>query len=258
MNSRLVLATVLVGVLAVTAGCTGFFGPGQIPDEQLTREADYDWDTSANATVNLTGGQYQAIYKLSNQSSLSVYQYEMLGEERPVEVSAVQFRYPNGTVVTANASQLEVEKTNSETVIRAPAEDGTLAYTATAPGSSFTLPVYLEDESHEVVLPAGMRVGVFLLSNVQPGDYTTDTRDNRVHIYWEEVETNSITVQYYLERDLTIFGAVIAGVVVIGVFGLAYFRLQIRRLEERREEMGLNRDISDDDFGGGGGPPGMG
>jgi len=258
MNRRLLLGFVAVAALALTAGCTGLFGSGEFSDDQLSQEADYDWDTSTDVTVNVTGDEYRAVYDLSNRSSVSAFQYEALGGEGPVEVAAVQFRYPNGTVVTAEA--LDVERRDSETVIRTPSDTGKLAYTVPRRGKTFTMPVTVEG-SYEVILPKGMRVGHFLLSNVRPNGYTTEshteTAAGRVHLVWTDVTADTVSVRYYLARDLTIFTAVVGGAVVVAIVGLAYFRLQIRELEREREEMGLNVDTGDDEFDQGP-PPGMG
>ncbi|PSP54565.1 hypothetical protein BRC82_10345 [Halobacteriales archaeon QS_1_67_19] len=254
MNRRLLLAFASLALLATAAGCTGVFGSGEISEKQLSKDASYDWDTSTDVTVNITDGQYQAVYDLSNRSEIAVYERESLGEEQPVEVSAVKFRYPNGTVVSLG--QEHVEKRDSETVIRPPREEGMIAYTASHRGKSFSIPTYVEG-SYEVVLPRGMRIGNMLLSQVRPSEYTTTQQDGRVHIVWPDASADNIVIRYYLARDLTIFGGLIAAGVVIALLGLAYFRLQIRQLEREREEMGLNVDTGDDEFNQGP-PPGMG
>jgi hypothetical protein len=232
------------------------FGSGEISEDRISQNATYEWDTSADVTLNVTSGEYHAIYDFSNRSQLDVHQVESLGEEQPVEVAAVQFRYPNGTVVKLD--QGHVEKKNSKTVITPPADTGKLAYTASHRGKSFTQPVYVEG-SYEVVLPPGMRVGNFLLSQVRPDADRTElvAETGRVHIHWAEVTTDSIVVRYYLARDLTIFAGLIAVGVVVAILGLAYYRLQIRQLEREREEMGLDVDTSGDEFDRGP-PPGMG
>ncbi|WP_132060538.1 DUF5803 family protein [Halorussus amylolyticus] len=254
MNRRLLLGFAALALLAVSAGCMGgMFGSGEFSDEQLSQDAEYDWDTSTDVTINVTSDEYRIVYDLSNRSEIRTFQRAALGEEDPVEVSAVQFRYPNGTVVTAD--RLDVEKQDSRTVIRTPSDDGKLAYSAPHRGKTFTMPAPVEG-SYEVILPRGMRVGTFLLSQVRPGDYVTDQRDGRVHITWTDMTADTVTVRYYLERDRTIFLAVIVGAVFVGLFGLAYYRLQIRRLEREREELGLNVDTGDDEFDKGP-PPGM-
>ncbi|MFC4549184.1 MULTISPECIES: DUF5803 family protein [Halorussus] len=257
MNRRLLLGFGALALLAVTAGCTsGIFGPGEISDKRLAQDADYDWNTTADVTLNVTSGEYHAVYEFSNRSKLSVYQYASLGDKQPVEVSAVQFRYPNGTVV--KLEQKHVQKKQSRTVITPPSDYGTLAYTAPHRGKSFSTPAYVEG-SYEVILPKGMRVGNFLLSQVRPDGYQTelDAETNRVHIRWtEDVTADSVVVRYYLARDLVIFAGLIAVGVLVALAGLAYYRLQIRRLEREREELGLNVDTGDEFDQGP--PPGMG
>ena len=256
MNRRLLFAFGLLGVLAASAGCTSILGPGQISQDKLNDDAVYDWNSSQEVTMNVTSGSYRAVYQLDGESSLGVYQYESLGGKQPVDVAAVKFQYPNGTVV--GAKQIAVEKTNKKTVIRPPTKEGKLAYKTSRRGKTFNVPTYLDDRTYEVVLPKGMRVDNFLLSDVQPGGYEKELVDGRVRLTWNDpVKSGSITARYYLARDELIFGAIIGVLAVVAMLGLVYFRLQIRKLEEKREEMGLDVDVSDDDVGDGGPPPGM-
>ena len=256
MNRRLLLAFAAVALLALTAGCTGLFGGGEISQEDLEGDpsTSYEWNGSTDVRLNITDGEYRAVYEIDNRSEIELYERESLGEETPVAVNTVRFRYSNGTVVTLG--QEHVERQNSATVVTLPAEDGQLAFTAPHRGKSFSVPTYVEG-SYEVVLPRGMRVGNMLLSQVRPGDYSTDLRDGRVHIVWSEVTADNVVVRYYLARDLTIFSGIIVAGVVLALLGLGYFRFQIRQLERERKEMGLNVDTSDDEFDQGP-PPGMG
>jgi hypothetical protein len=256
MNRRLLLAFAAVALLALTAGCSGLFGGGEFSEEDLQGDTStsYEWNGSADVRLNITDGGYRAVYDFDNRSKVELFERESLGEETPVEVNTVRFRYPNGTVVTLG--QDHVDRQNSQTVITLPARDGQLAYTAPHRGKSFSTPTYLEG-SYEVILPRGMRVGNFLLSQVRPGGHTTDLRDGRTHIVWNEVTADNVIIRYYLARDLTIFAGIIAAGILLAILGLAYFRLQIRQLEREREEMGLNVDTSDDEFDQGP-PPGMG
>ncbi|WP_135828792.1 DUF5803 family protein [Halorussus halobius] len=256
MNRRLLLAVASLALLSLTAGCMGMFGPGEISDEQLTGDenATYDWDTTADVHLNVTSGEYVATYDFTNRSELAVHQRQSFGEEGPVEVGTVRFRYPNGTVVALG--QERVHRQDDQTLFELPAEDGTLAYTAPHRGKTFTTPVYVEG-SYEVVLPDGMRVGAPILSQVRPNADDRELRDGRTHLRWGSVTSDSLVVRFYLARDLTIFGGVVAAALVVGLVGLGYVRLQIRELERRREEMGLDVDTGDDEFDQGP-PPGMG
>ncbi|WP_227354626.1 DUF5803 family protein [Haladaptatus salinisoli] len=255
MNRRLVLAFGLLVVLAASAGCSSVFGPDQISQKKLAANASYEWDTEQDVTYNVSSDEYQAIYDLNGKTTLEIHKQEALGEKAPVEISAVKFQYPNGTVV--GAEEIRVKKTKSKTIITPPKGKGKLAYTAPRRGKTFSVPTYLKDRTYEVVIPRGMRVDLFLLSDVRPGKYETEMRDGRVHIVWDEsINPDAISVRYYLARDKFIFGGVVGVALLAGLGGLAYFRLQIRQLEREREELGLNVDVSDDDFGDGP-PPGM-
>ena len=246
----------MVLVLALSAGCTGAFGSDPISQEQLTAPADYEWAaTDTDVYVDVAGGQYRAIYTVSNRSSIAVYEFAELGEERPVEVSSVQFRYQNGTVVTvANSSSLSVAKKDSRTIISLPNERGQLAYTAPMTGrSSLQIPTPIDGGSYEIVLPPRTRVGNPLLGTANPGGFESTMVDGRLHLTWRDVSAGSISVRYYLVRDMWIFLGLIAVVSVVGVGLIGYVWLQVRGLVRKREQLGLNVDISDDDSGGG--PP---
>lgn len=247
---RYALAVLGLAALAALAGCAGF--GGGLDEERLARNASYDWNTSADVTVTLEGDEYQAVYEVSNGTAVEAYREETLGGRQPVEVAAVQFRYPNGTVV--GASGVEVRQEDSTVVIEPPADEGKLAYSAPADAGRFGLPVTV-DGSYEVVLPPGRRVENVVFGDVQPGgyDHTIDDRD-RVHLHWEGLEEGTIAVRSYLQRDLYLFGGLLAVLVLVSLAGVAYFRLQIRRLEQEREEAGLNVDLDGDDDSRGGPP----
>lgn len=257
MNRRLLLAVGALALLTVTAGCTGIFGSDEISQEQLegNESATYDWNTSTDVRLDITDEEYVALYDFSNRSELEIHQRETLGEEGPVDVSMVRFRYPNGTVVTLG--QDRVHSQDDQTLFELPADNGKLAYTAPHRGKSFSTPTYV-DGSYEAVLPRGMRVGTPILSQVRPNAEDKAIQDGRTHLRWAEVSADSsMVIRYYLERDLTIFAGIIAGALLLGLLGLAYIRLQIKELERKREEMGLNVDTGDDEFDQGP-PPGMG
>jgi uncharacterized protein HemX len=62
-------------------------------------------------------------------------------------------------------------------------------------------------------------------------------------------------VRYYLQRDLYLFGGLLALMLVVGAGGAGYYYLQIRETVRRREEVGLDVDVEDDRDDP---PPGMG
>jgi hypothetical protein len=233
---RQLLALVLLGLLTVSAGCTGLFGSGQVDEERLAQEFEYDWDTDRKVTINVTGEQYHAVYDLENRSRLVVNTRDFTGDQ-PLSVAALKYRYPNGTVTRIPASQ--VEKKQEKTVISLPVREGKVAFSAPAGDKQVRVPTFV-DGSYEVILPENMRVGVPILSQVRPGADEQRIENGRVHLLWEDVEAESVNVSYYLARDLWIFGGVLALFLLVGLGGVAYYVLQIRQLEQRREETGLD------------------
>ena len=243
MNRKL-LQVALLATLVGTAGCTGLFGG--ISDEQLCADRTYDWNTDAAATYNVTtGGEYRALYELENQSTIELYRTDGIGNDRPLQISSVQFRTPDGTVY--DCEDIDVSTSRRRTTVELPAEEGTLAYTSSSTPKRFTSRTYT-NESHEVILPPDREVGNPLFGNVQPGDYDVDRSGDRIRIQWDGVESESVLVQYYLERDLALFGGlVLLAVLGAGAAALYYYRL-IRGLERQREEAGLDVDVDDDEF----------
>ncbi|MFB6173018.1 MAG: DUF5803 family protein [Halobacteriales archaeon] len=232
------LAVVLLAVLATTSGCAAL-GPSPVDADRLTADADYDWTTDANVTITVGPDRYQAVYRISNRSRLTLYQYQRFNNKRPFDPEAARFRYPNGTVVTIGPGA--VEKTRSGTTITLPAERGQLGLRAPKTGKRIRAPTVVEG-SYEVVLPEGAWVRFPFLGRVIPRGYDRTVEDGRVHIRWGEIERDRIVVQYYLVRDLLILGGllVIAGVLLVG--GLLYFWLQLRSLRERREQVAIEGD----------------
>lgn len=247
---RRTFALLALAALAALAGCAGF--GGGVDEERLARNASYDWNTTADVTVTVEGDEYQAVYEVENGTPVEAFRRETLGGRSPIEVAAVKFRYPNGTVV--NSSAIEVEQVDNRVVIRPPADEGRLAYSAPADGGRFSLPVTTTG-SYEVVLPPGRRVSNPVFGDVEPDGFESSRDDrDRVHLHWSHLEEGSITVRSYLQRDLYLFGGLIAVLVVVSLGGVAYFRLQIRQLEKEREEAGLDVDVDHDDDSGGGPP----
>ena len=244
MNRRLGLAIIAVLTLTVTAGCLDYVtGGGEISDDVLDAEPDaaYDWETDRNVTLTLdTGSQLRGVYNVSADQRLRLYQPTSIGQEGPLDISAVRFRYDNGTVISGTELRDRdgIDQTPDEVYVTVPA-DGRLAFTAGATPRRLTLPVYVEG-SYEVILPEGSRMDFFLFSNTVPAGATTERVDNRVRVTWENVESSSILVQYYQNNDLTIFGAIIGILSAIAVGGLYYYRRQIDRLHATRVEMGLD------------------
>jgi hypothetical protein len=253
MTSRRVHAALALVAVLLLAGCFG--GPSEIPEEDLTGEASYDWETNATATFNLSRSSYTTVVEIQNRTELTVWRSDRLGTDSPVDVEALQFRFENRTVVNATHGNLSATRTGDNTVISLPAENGTVAYTAGRTGKRFSAPVFVEG-SYELVLPPSTRIGVPLLSQASPGGYSTDVTDDRMTVRWPDLSDGTLTVRYYLQRDLLLFGGLAVIVIVAGGGGTVYYLYQIRILEERRKAMGDDIEY-EDDIGDDGPPPGM-
>lgn len=253
MNRKLLHAAALA-LVVVTAGCTGGLFGG-VSEEQLCEDQSYDWNTSAAATYNVTtGGEYHAVYEVNNSSTLELYQTDGLGNDQPLQIRSVQFVAEDGT--TYDCEDIEVETSRRRTTVELPAENGTFAYTTSSTPKRFTTRTFV-DGSHEVVLPEDREVSNPLFGNVQPQGYEVNRSGDRLRIHWEEVDSESMVVQYYLERDVTLFFGLIAVAGLAAVGGLLYYYRLVRGLQRRREEAGLDVDVEDDEFDDGP-PPGMG
>lgn len=249
MNRRLLAVLSLVALLFL-AGCAGF---GSVTSEEgLEEDADYDWDTDADATIEVTDGEYEAVYTVEDRETVRLHQSTRYGDDNPIDVRAVQFRYPDGTVV--GMDEIEVEETRSEVYVHLPAENGQLAFTSDSQTRNFATDTFV-DGSYEVILPPGYRVDNFVLANIRPGGHETEVVDDQVHITWDEMDADAISVRYYLERDVYLFGGLIVVASIGAAIAGAYVYRQIQELQRQREEAGLDVDIEDDD---GGPPPGMG
>jgi len=262
MRRRLVLALGLLAVLVALGGCTSLFGGGGPDETELNRNATYDWDTNATTVYNVSKSQFTGILTVENESYLELYQRDELGTEAPLDVAALRFRFPNGTVVApANRSNFGVEHGQSRANVTLPQAGGQVAFTSDRPNAKrFAIPMFVDSpHSVEVVLPPQARVGVPLLSKVSPGGSTTDVPENsnRMTVRWDEAERGPILVRYYLARDLLLFGGIGGILTLVGVGGALYYLRQIRVLERRREEIGLDVEMDGDEFDDDGPPPGM-
>jgi hypothetical protein len=77
-------------------------------------------------------------------------------------------------------------------------------------------------------------------------------------VRWDNVTRGSVSVRYYLQRDILIFGSLGAVLVVVGIVGTLYYRRQLQAIKKKRESVGLDVETEDDDdFGNDGPPPGM-
>jgi hypothetical protein len=184
----------------------------------------------------------------------------------------VRFRYENGSVlrfveadgeanlvmlrdgerVDVEDEKLVVNRTRRRTRVFLPTnETGQLAFTAPKNGKGLSTPTFVSG-SYEMSLPEGARVDIPILSQVSPSRSGTELVGERVHVLWEDVgRANAVSVRYYLQRDLLLFGGLLALMIVLGTGGAAYYYLQIRETVKKREEVGLDVDTGDDSGGGG-------
>jgi len=257
---RRTLALAAVLVLVGLAGCTGLFGPEEVASEQLNENASYDWDTETNASITLDRRSYQAVYAMPNNSSFTIYNRDELGREEGVPVSALRFRYDNGTVIQPENTSLTAERTGRSTVIQLPNNSsGQVAYTAPRQGKSFAIPTHLGEDTYSIALPASRRVGIPLLSQVAPSGYETPVNESndRMTVAWNEpVEAQALRVRFYLQRDLFIFGGLATVAIIVGTVGTVYYWRQLQEIRRRRKEAGIDleeEEYEDDD----GPPPGM-
>ena len=285
MNRRLALALLGFAFLLASAGCSTILGPGEADPADLTADRSYAWNESADAYLDVQEENVVAVYEVAARTTgnreaadptIEIYTRDTLGTEQPETVKAVTFRYPNGTLVdfrergdgaaavvtypngtTERAPDLmTVDRTRRRTIIHLPAnETGQLGVTTPKNGKGVTTPTYVEG-SYEMVLPERAEVGVPLLAKVRPGAERTEQLDDRVHIYWSELSAPTLSVRYYLDRDLLLFGGLAAGATAIGLAGVGYYVLQLRETRRKREEVGLDVDTEDDDSRRP--PPGMG
>ncbi len=253
MTRRRLLALAGLVAVALLAGC---FGPTSIPEDQLSESANYTWESDAAASYTLERSSYSAVYNLTNRTTLSVNNRDALGVESSIGIRALQYRFQNGTVVNGTHPGLNASRDQGQTTIGLPARDGQVAYTASRNGKQFAIPVAVPG-AQEITLPPGTRVGIPLLSQVSPGNYSTSVTDGRMTIRWANRSDGSLNVQYYLQRDLLLFAVLLVVGLVGGVGGSIYYLRQIRQLEAKRAEVGFDIDQEDDDPRDDGPPPGM-
>lgn len=256
---RHLLALGLLALLVGLAGCSAITGPGQPDEETLVGNGTYDWDTDANAALEVNQTAFTAIYGVENRTELEVYQRDGLGQERALDVSTLRFRYPNGSMVTVRNSSMNVERGGGRTTITFPGNvSGQVGFTASRFGKTFGIPNFVEG-SYDVTIPRGTRVGIPLLGQVNPGGFSTDVReDGRMTVSWDNVESDGIRISWYLQRDVYIFGSLLGIGIALAIGGTLYYYRQIKLLEARRKEVGLDMEVdSDDDPRDDGPPPGM-
>ena len=253
-RKRLALLALVAAVFL--SGC-GIFGGG-ISDDDLLKDQEYRWDSNATATFDLdvSSDSYTAVMDVGGRETLEINTESAIRGDQSVGIKALQYQFPNGTVVNATHTGLTASAGSDETTIELPAENGTVAYTAPRNGKSWSTPTFV-DGDHLVYMPQSARVGIPLLSRVTPSTDERTLENDQMTLYWEDIEAgDDLSIRYYLVRDLYLFGGLVALAVSLGIGGFTYYYRQIRRAKRKREEVGLDVE-QDDDFGDDGPPPGM-
>ena len=272
MNRRLLAALALV-LLVALSGCSTIFGSGGPDREALSEEANYQFDTDRDAYIEVNSDNYTAVYNISARDgddenpTIQLYTTDALTLEQPLEVRAVQFRHPNGTVdrfVDGNATRvyedgtteridsLSVETSRERTTVNLPSDEGQLAFTTPKSGKEVRIRAPVSG-SYELVLPPNTDASLPLLSQVQPSNDDRSVQGDRVHLTWEGLEADVLIVRWYLERDIWLFGGLTAIALAIGAVGGVYYYLQIQQAKRRREDEGIDVEYDDRDDP----PPGM-
>lgn len=291
MSRRRLLAGVGLVLLVGLSGCSTIFGPGSVDQADLAADPagdGYEWGADADAYLEVNRNNYTAVYRVGSRTTgnleppytMELYHRDALGTDQPLDPSALQFQYENGSrlrfapgssgesanlvMIRENGTRtdvpdekLVVNKTRRRTQVYLPTnETGQLAFTAPKNGKQIATPTFVRG-SYELVLPRDTSVGLPILAQVSPSASRTGTVDGRVHVYWDDVgQAPSLVVRYYLDRDITLFGSMVALLLVLGIGGAAYYYRQIRETVRKREEVGLDVETGDDSDGGG--PPGFG
>jgi len=258
MNRRHLALVALVGMLALS-GCLGG-GPTSADRLDEAPAQPYDWDAEGDVHITVTDNvTYRAVYDVTAvNESIELSRPGFLGTDEPLTVSALRYRYPNGTVVNGSAFEThggDVRTQNNQLVIEPPGEDGRLAYAGESTPKQFTHPVAVEGGNYTVVLPEDREASVPLFGRIVPTPDTKTVVDGHLTIEWTQISRNALSVRFYLPRDVQLFAGLLAGLVGVAIVGVGYYRRKIGELRSRREEMGLDVDIDQDDDEGP--PPGM-
>ena len=250
MNRKWLGIGLLVALL-VFAGCMQMFT--DIPEDQLCEEREYDWDTRANATYTISAdANYEAVYNVSGTDELELYRPTYYGSDHALDIESVQFLSADGTHY--DCEDIDVETTRSSTVIELPDDEGQFAYHADSTPKRFTTAAHI-DGSAEVILPEDREMRIPFVGSARPGGHEIDEIDNQLYIYWDDADSSTIAVHYYMTRDIYIFGTLLIVGGALTSVGLVHYYRQLKVLRERRREYGL--DIDEDDEFDRGPPPGM-
>ena len=245
MNRRLLGLTMLAVMLAL-GGCLSVGGP--VDSDRLDRAppAPYHWDTDASvhATVH-ADNRVQVVVQPSDEELRLAFEDEVAGE-RSVPIGAVRAQLTDGTILTGSqlrAAGATITETREATTIQVASETeiAAVGFTMDSRRNQLLLPP-IRAGTHVVVLPAGRQVDLPIIGQVRPrADEAALVGGDHVELRWDDLTTRTIVIRYYQDRDLMLFGGLIAtaGAVLIG--GLVYFRREVLQLQRRREGVGGRR-----------------
>ncbi|QKY19580.1 hypothetical protein B4589_004000 [Halolamina sp. CBA1230] len=263
MNRRLLALVALVGLVTLSGCMGGLGGGGPTSPDRLDEppEAAYDWDAADDVHITVTSNvTYRAVYDASAvEEDIRLSRPGFLGTDQPLTISSLRYRYPNGTTINGSAfgdHGGDVRTQNNHLVIEPPGEEGWVAYSGESTPKQFTHPVAVEEGNYTVVLPEDREASIPLFGRIAPPADSKTVVDGHLTIEWTEISRESLSVRFYLPRDVQLFAGLLVGLLGVAIVGGAYYLRQIRELQERREEMGFDIDIEQDDDDGP--PPGMG
>lgn len=256
MNRRL-LALLAVAALVFLSGCSILGGGGDLDEDDLLGDQEYDWNGSANATYDLSvsSDSFAAVVEIRNRSSLEVFQSTAFRGDQSVSIGDLKFRFENRTIVNATHEGLTADQGSDETEIQLPANNGTVAWTESRSGKQWSVPVVVEG-SHEVRLSNSSRVGIPFLSRTSPDPDKSTIENDQMTLFYDDIDGGTLSVRYYLVRDLYLFGSIAVIALLLGGGGAIYYLREIRAAQQKREQVGLDVEY-DDDVGDDGPPPGM-
>ena len=239
MNHKFVGVIMLVLMLAL-GGCLSMGGP--VDSDRLDRAppAPYHWtsDAAVHATVQ-ADDRVQVVVQPSGEEIRLAFDDEVAGE-RSVPIGAVRAQLTNGTVLTGSqlrAAGATITETREATTIQLAADTQITAvgFTMDSRRNQLLLPP-IREGAHVVVLPAGRQVELPIVGQVRPrADSASLLRDDQVELRWEDLASRSIAIRYYQDRDLVLFGGLIAIASAVLIGGLVYFRREVMQLQRRRE-----------------------
>jgi hypothetical protein len=239
MNRRR-LAVLMLVLLMGLGGCLSAGGP--IDSERLDRAppAPYEWsnDAAVHASVHADDRVQVVVTPVEEELRLA-FDDEVAGE-RAVPIGAVRAQQSDGTVLTGSELRdagAEIGETREATTIQvaADAEITAVGFTMDSRRNQLLLPP-VRSGAHVVVLPAGRQVELPVIGQVRPRpDARSETADGRVELRWDQLDARPISIRYYQDRDLMLFGGVIGIAAAVLVGGLVYFRREVLQLQRRRE-----------------------